>query len=90
MLAKSNENIKLTRFCSMPKGQDELGSDYEWLGRVDLDKCNARKALFLNIDTTRYYVCGPSSFMVDMEEQLRQLDIKSDRIWLEHFGVGEI
>ncbi len=90
VLAKSHNALHITRFCSRPQAQDRFAIDYEWTGRVDLKKCDAQKDLFLDDDSARYYVCGPSEFMDDVEGQLQDLDIEPNRIWMEHFGVGGV
>ena len=87
-LGKLHDAIRVARFCSRPQELDRPGDDYKWTGRVDLYKCDAYKDLFLDSDTARYYVCGPSAFMLEMEQQLEALGVDQDRIWTERFGVA--
>ena len=87
-VAKCHDAVHLNRFCSRPQVEDKLGVDYEWNGRVDLSKCDAQKDLFLGNDTAKYYVCGPSAFMLKLKGQLLDHGVQPNRIWTEYFGVG--
>lgn len=88
-LAKLHDAMRVTRFCSRPQELDRFGDYYEWAGRVDLNKCDAKSDLCLDTDTARSYVCGPSDFMLDMAHQLQELDVEPHRIWTEHSGVAK-
>lgn len=57
-------------------------------GRVDLNRLDGSKDLFLDNSRTGYYVCGPKGFMADVEKQLKDLGVGSDRIKMEVFGAG--
>ena len=90
-IAKSDDAVHTTTFCSRPQpAQDSLGIDYDVAGRVNLDKCDGNKDLFLDDDTTRYYVCGPSAFMHEVKEQLQERGVEPNRISMEVFGAGSI
>lgn len=87
--AQSDKNVRVIRFCSKPQPQlDNLGVDFEHIGRVDLDKCEGRKDLFLDDTSAKYYVCGPNAFMSQMKDQLLRYGVQSGRIQVEEFGTG--
>jgi nitric oxide dioxygenase len=88
-LAKANENVKTVYFNSRPREGERQGPDYDVKGRVDLDKV-AKEMLFLDHDTTQYFACGPTQFMLDMEEKLRSYGVPADRVKMERFGTGGI
>ena len=87
-IALTQDTVRVTRFCSQPQAEDIFRVDYEWNGRVDLDKYDAQKDLYLGDDTAKYYVCGPSAFMLKMKGQLLDRGIEPNRIWTEYFGAG--
>ena len=57
-------------------------------GRLSLDKLDRAKDLFLDDASTQYFVCGPESFMADMEAVLAGMGVDRTRIHLEVFGTG--
>ena len=89
-IAKSDDAVHITRFCSRPQAQDNLGTDYERIGRVDLDECDGNRDLFLDNGSTGYFVCGPSAFMSKMEEQLQDRGVEPNKVLMERFGTGSI
>jgi nitric oxide dioxygenase len=88
-LAKTDENVRTVYFNSRPEEDERQGHDYDIEGRVDLDKV-AREMLFLDHDKTQYFACGPTQFMLDMEEKLKSYGVPSDRVKMERFGTGGI
>ncbi|KAI3320566.1 globin-like protein [Xylariaceae sp. AK1471] len=81
-------NIQATMFLSTPKENEVQGVDYDYEGRVNLGKINP-ECLFMDNSSTHYYVCGPSSFMIDTRQYLLDHHVSQDRIHLEIFGVGD-
>ncbi|KAI1151477.1 flavohemo protein [Nemania diffusa] len=86
-MASQLPNIQATAFLSMLKGGEVEGVDYDFEGRVNLDKVSPER-LFTNDPTADYYVCGPLSFMTDVQQYLLSHSVSQDRIHLEIFGVG--
>ncbi|KAI0910934.1 flavohemo protein [Ustulina deusta] len=80
-------NVQATTFLSTLEGTEVRGADYDFEGRVDLDKISPER-LFTNDSTANYYVCGPTSFMADIQQYLLGHGVSQDRIHLEIFGVG--
>ncbi|OOF91437.1 hypothetical protein ASPCADRAFT_400189 [Aspergillus carbonarius ITEM 5010] len=83
-------NLQAFFFTSHPDAEDKQGEDYDFAGRLDLSKLDAKTALFLDDATTQYYVCGPESFMVDVRVKLTAAGVAADRIKMELFGTGGI
>jgi nitric oxide dioxygenase len=90
--ARVQSNIKVLRFCSQPQARDRPGIDFDGVGRVDLDSdvCDDNVHLFLGDDSTKYFVCGPPSFMSSIQKQLEARGIPPARISMERFGTGGI
>ncbi|KAF1950922.1 globin-like protein [Byssothecium circinans] len=87
--AAANKNLHTLYFSSSPKGDEVEGKDYSIKGRVDLGKVG-KDVLFTDNDKTQYFVCGPTQFMLDTEEKLKNLGVSSDRIKVELFGTGGV
>lgn len=63
---------------------------YQHAGRVKLDALDRENDLFLASPETKYFICGPESFMTAIETQLLEFGIGQERIKMEVFGTGEI
>ena len=84
-LAKTQGNILKTAFYyTDANAQSE--SIPHLKGRPGLDKLD-RGLLHISNPDSRFYICGPSSFMVSIVKQLSGLGVTSDRIHLESFGA---
>lgn len=88
-IAANNENVNTVYFSSSPVEGERDGQDYDVRGRVDLDKVNG-KFLFTGNDKTRYFVCGPVQFMLDVEKKLKSLGVPGERVKMELFGTGGV
>lgn len=89
-LAKWHPNIRHTSFIKNPNENITEGHDYHIQGRLDLHKLDHKNDLFLHDNRTQYFVCGPESFMADVENGLLDRAVDPTRIHLEIFGVGAI
>ena len=69
---------------------DQQNHDYDHVGRVDLNKCDQNHDLFLDYNSTEYYICGPESFMSDVRSQLRSCGVDTANIKSERFGTGDL
>lgn len=88
-LVKKHPNVKSTVFRSQSVDEDEVqGTDYDYLGRIDLSKVDGEKTLFIGDQSTRYYVCGAKSFMATTRDVLMQAGVDEARIHMEVFGTG--
>lgn len=88
-LSTKNPNLQKTFFTSYPSSDEKEGEDYTFAGRVDLNKLDT-KDLFIDDQTTEYYICGPENFMKDMESSLKSKGVPADRIKMELFGTGGV
>ncbi|KAI1257040.1 hypothetical protein MGN70_000078 [Eutypa lata] len=89
VLAK-NPNVEASVFLSQVQKEKEVqGVDYHHEGRIDLDKLDPNKRLFLNDATAEYYVCGPFGFMSDIKTYLVAKGVDAGRVHMEVFGTGD-
>jgi nitric oxide dioxygenase len=89
-LEKKFPNIQVTFFTSKPSDHDQPGVDYHHLGRIDLQKLDPSADLHLYEPHTEFYICGPESFMAQMEGSLKARGVGDDRIKMELFGTGGV
>lgn len=87
-ICKENSNVHAKVFVKTPIETDEESVDYHVVGRMDLSKLDGEKDLLLGDETAEYYICGPISFMSDIQKGLLALGIGKDMIKLEVFGTG--
>jgi len=88
-LIKTNENLNAVYFASSPAEQEVQGTDYDVWGRLDLDKVSTDR-LFTTNDKTRYFVCGPTQFMLDVDAKLKTFGVHGERVKMELFGTGGV
>jgi nitric oxide dioxygenase len=88
-LAATHENIHTLYFSSAPHESDIEGQHYHVQGKMDLDKAGS-ELLYADNEKTRYFVCGPTQFMLDIETRLKDLGVSSDRVSIELFGTGGV
>ncbi|RDX57323.1 bacterial hemoglobin [Lentinus brumalis] len=87
-MAKANpEQVKTAIFYSSPVEGDVQGQDYDFLGRLDVDKVD-RSVLRLDDPSAQYYVCGPEVFMAATFKALKTHGVDGSRIHAEVFGAG--
>ncbi len=70
---------------SRPSGTDQFGSDYDAAGHIDsalLEKIGVSP----NSD---FYLCGPSSFLENMRDGLRNWHVPDEKVHTEIFGALE-
>ncbi|KAF2678325.1 flavohemo protein [Lentithecium fluviatile CBS 122367] len=88
-LAAKNANLKTLYFSSAPTENEVEGRDYHVKGQLRLDNIS-KDLLFTDNEKTRYFVCGPTQFMLDTEAKLKSYGVPSDRISMELFGTGGV
>jgi ferredoxin-NADP reductase/predicted pyridoxine 5'-phosphate oxidase superfamily flavin-nucleotide-binding protein len=81
-LAAACPAVRIHVAYSQPDEGDRLGVDFHSQGHVDL----ALLKTLLPLDDYDFYLCGPTGFMEDMYEGLRELNIAEERIRYEFFG----
>ncbi|KAK4551918.1 Nitric oxide oxidoreductase [Recurvomyces mirabilis] len=89
--ADQNPDVTASIFVKSPDMRTDIeGVDFHHVGRVRLDVLDRSKDLYLYDKGTRYFVCGPDSFMADVHEGLRNLGVEDERIMMEVFGTGHV
>jgi nitric oxide dioxygenase len=90
-IAKGQPAMRIINFVSSPTPDERQGVDFDHAGRLNLHLLDKLADLYLDRDDTRYYVCGPERFMLDMEAQLKALGVADPlRIRMELFGTGGV
>jgi len=84
LMAKDPE-VERAIFYEEVGENDLLGVDYDYRGRIDLDKIR-NQVLLPDAD---YYLCGPVPFMRAERRGLEQLGAEAARIHSEVFGAGD-
>jgi len=89
-LPTNHDNIKVSTFISDPNSDDEVEAkqDYDFAGRMDPDKLDKKKDLHIGDDSASYFICGPSSFMLDMGKKLESYGVNKDKIKMEIFSTS--
>ncbi|MFX1671383.1 NO-inducible flavohemoprotein [Paraburkholderia sp. A2WS-5] len=82
--AAEHPNVKVAVFYEEVGAQDRVGIDYDFEGRVELDRI-AAEAILPDAD---YYVCGPVAFMRAQRDALVARGVDPARIYTEIFGSG--
>ena len=89
-IADTHDNVQIHVFIKEPGENDVKENDYQFAGRMNLDKLDANHDLFLHDARAEYFICGPETFMSDMARHLEGQGVDSKRIKVEIFGTGEI
>ncbi|KAL4863843.1 hypothetical protein BDV12DRAFT_21353 [Aspergillus spectabilis] len=89
-LSQSAANLRTTYFLTTPSDEDKVGVDYDHTGRVDLAKLDDTKDLFLNNPATEFYICGPTSFMLETKKALAAKGVDEACLHAELFGTGGV
>ena len=85
---EAHPNLRTVTFVKQPTEDDVGGVDYHFEGRASLEKCDRVRDLHVRNDLAVYYICGPDSFMSDMQTQLWKYGVDESRIRTERFGAG--
>ena len=87
--ACAHDNVQIHVFIKEPGENDVKGVDYQFAGRMNLDRLDADNDLFIHDTSAEYYICGPEVFMTDMARFLEGQGVESKRIKMEVFGTGK-
>lgn len=82
--------LRVVQFASQPAVSEVQGTDYDFAGRLTVDRLDAQKDLHLDDERTQYFVCGPDEYMADTWESLKQLGVPASRVHMEQFGTGGV
>jgi len=83
---RDGECLHIHRALSSPGAGAVVGQDFEIIGRLDFARIKAR----LPLDDYDFYLCGPASFLQDLYDALRTLNIADERIHAEAFGPSTL
>lgn len=80
-----SENPQVSRaiFYEETGESDKQGVDYDYTGRVELEKIKDETVL----PDADYYICGPTPFMKAQSEALEAKGVDKERIHMEVFGA---
>ncbi len=81
-LAAGRANIRTHIAYSSPKPEDEAGTNYDSVGRVD----GVLLASLAGDLDAHYLLCGPKGFMADIQRDLERRGVPAERIHTESFG----
>ncbi len=81
-LAAMRPNINVHIAYSRPRPDDEFGKDYASEGRID----GKLLAALVEDADARYFLCGPTLFMANLQAELERRNIPANRIHTETFG----
>ncbi len=85
LLAAAQGSVRLVRVLSQPQDA-EPEVDYDIAGHIDM----ALLARVLPFNDYDFYLCGPATFMQQVYDGLRGLNIADDRIHAEAFGPSSL
>ena len=86
-----HSNVTSAIFIKSPDtATDVEGLDYKYASRVSLEHLDPEKDLCLSDEHTTYFVCGPETFMADIQHALMKRGVQEERIRMEVFGTGAI
>ncbi|WP_407667938.1 NO-inducible flavohemoprotein [Paraburkholderia acidipaludis] len=83
-VTRDHANVRSAVFYEEVEASDRAGVDYDYAGRMDLERIEAA-ALPADAD---YYLCGPVGFMRAQREALVARGVDPQRIRTEIFGSG--
>ena len=86
LAAQTSGAVKLMRVLGTEEGGAIEGTDYEALGRIDVETLKSA----LPFNDYDFYLCGPPGFMQSLYDRLRGLSIRDARIHAEAFGPASM
>jgi uncharacterized protein len=81
-LAEKRSNIVTHVSYSEPKSEDKMGADYDRDGRVT----GALLAELVRGADAHYFLCGPTSFMAEIQADLEEQGVAGEQVHAETFG----
>ncbi|KAJ9157031.1 Globin-like protein [Coniochaeta hoffmannii] len=90
-IVRGREDVVANVFLTTVNDQDKAGVDYHFgQTRVDLEKLDQDKELFLGDQRAEYFICGPELFMLQTKKALESKGVPEERIKLEVFATGGV
>ncbi|KAI5457447.1 globin-like protein [Mariannaea sp. PMI_226] len=88
--AAKHENVTAKIFLETIRDSDTVGKDYDFTGRINLDKLAEENLLQLGDSTAEYYICGPEEWMLLVRDWLDNKGVARERQHLELFKTGDL
>nr|QNQ16047.1 flavohemoprotein [Giardia intestinalis] len=79
-------SLRVVTFLSEVRATDREGEDYDFAGRINLDRISELTKLEADNANPHYFFVGPTGFMTAVEEQLKTKSVPNSRIHFEMFG----
>ena len=89
LMVHAGDTIQLVRLLSQPEPEAQPGKDYHWQGRLDVEVLKAVLTVD-DYDSVDFFLCGPGGFTQGLYNQLRDMDIRDERIHAETFGPSTL
>jgi nitric oxide dioxygenase len=90
-ICRDNGNVSANVFLTSVRDEDKVGVDYHFgQTRIDLEKLDAERDLFLGDKRAEYFICGPELFMLQTKRALMLKGVGEERIRLELFATGGV
>ncbi|KFA66682.1 hypothetical protein S40285_04993 [Stachybotrys chlorohalonatus IBT 40285] len=86
--ASTHDNLKARIFVKNVAASDRVGNEYDFEGRLDMERLEAEDLLYLNNTETEYYICGPHEWMTQTRDWLAAKGVPKERLHLEIFHTG--
>ncbi len=84
---RQHANVHLRVCYSDPEPTDQLGRDYHFAGRVNVDLLRSHLGRHQRYD---FFYCGPSPMMEDLTTGLGQWGVPAERLHYETFGPSSV
>jgi nitric oxide dioxygenase len=90
-ICREREDVVANVFLTSVNDQDKIGVDYHFgQTRIDLEKLDKDRDLFLGDERAEYFICGPELFMLQTKMALEAKGVPAERIRLEVFATGGV
>ncbi|CAD5202879.1 pyridoxamine 5'-phosphate oxidase family protein [Pseudomonas sp. FEN] len=89
LMGRAGDTLQVVRLLSQPEPEAVPGEDYHLQGRLDVEVLKAVLRID-DYDAVDFVLCGPGGFTQDLYDQLRDMDIRDERIHAETFGPSTL
>jgi nitric oxide dioxygenase len=85
-----NKNVRAHVFLDEVRASDHKGEQFDFETPIDLSRLDPGTDLFLDDQSSEYYICGPEVWMLAVRETLAEMGVDMDRMHLELFATGDV
>jgi len=89
LMDRAGDTVQVVRLLSQPEPEAVPGEDYHLQGRLDVEVLKAVLTVD-DYDSVDFVLCGPGGFTQGLYDQLRDMDIRDERIHAETFGPSTL